>query len=158
MSLYTHIDKFLIMLFHPSDYKKGLDNFRVGLQGATHTHQDLDVVFKLMDAVDAKSAALLTHISLIFAVLSITYASLESTSAAFARIILIEIVVYLLITILCLRCITMTSFKVDKGAMDTEMQTIEVFNRLLIYNICNKAAFLATSSLIPLFISKLLYR
>jgi hypothetical protein len=79
-------------------------------ESVAHFSEEKDkigILFTFFDAVDTKAAALLTHISLIAAALTFMYG--WHISRLLKALISFEIVIYLFISLLCLRCVRFTT-------------------------------------------------
>ncbi len=112
-----------------------------------------DKIYHMLDEatgdIDSKTAALLTHISLIIAALTFLYAT--QSGVIFKFIIMIEVSVYLCLAILCLRTIRYTvtyskSFLDDHDA--NKSFAFELAKRGRIYNFAASATIYVTMSMI----------
>lgn len=117
----------------------------------------LDSIHYDMDAIDNKSSALLTHISLMFVVLSIFLVA--SDAHAFIQVLLgIELIAYLCIAMLLLRCIDVMGpplrpLPSDRDGVD-EAFYVEVTLRREVYQRSMRAVYLLTFFLIPIVLGK----
>lgn len=101
------------------------------------------------DAIDGKTSSLLTHVSIMLAVLAVFYASMPEPSLA-KDAILIELFLYLFVTLGCLLSIRI----LGPGKSQRSLDEIVVVSaqvavaRLRIYNISWMATFLVTAAFI----------
>ena len=105
-------------------------------------------IYEMMNALDSKTAALLTHISLIIAALAFYYNG-RTLNAVMKFVVFVEIVAYLLLTIFCLRAIQMTSRLSDP--IDSELGhalSEELVKRRTVYNWASNATVFVTAILI----------
>ena len=110
-----------------------------------------------MDAVDSKSSALLTHISVMFVVLSIFLVSADCHD--FIRALLaVELIAYLFLALLLLRCIDVMgppNREIPTGADDVnKIFREEIMLRRSIYQFSVRGVFLLTFFLIPIILAK----
>jgi hypothetical protein len=126
---------------HSSD---DLEKIRASADDVTDNKKHRDFIFQIMNALDTKASALLTHISIIIAVLSVIYTNGDK-SEAIKSIIVIEIIGYLLLTFFCLRAVRMTSGLSNKGASETEALQIELYQRRTAYNFASSGTIIITA-------------
>jgi hypothetical protein len=124
---------------------------------AAAKEKSADKTYHMLDEatgdIDSKTAALLTHISLIIAALTFLYAT--QSGVAFKFMIMIEVSVYLCLAILCLRAIRYT-VTYSKSVLDNHGANIsfslELAKRGQIYNFVASATIYVTMSMIVLLI------
>jgi hypothetical protein len=111
--------------------------------GHSKRHQFL---YQVMDSVDAKSGALLTHISLIIAALTFYYSLPDAWWIK--TVLLVEIAIYLVLAILCLRCIMLKIPNEEASGSETETDNsgleIELRRRELLYSFSIRATIFFT--------------
>jgi len=110
--------------------------------------------FTLLGAIDAKTSALLTHISLIVAALSIFFSSVENS--VYKLVILSEICIYLLAAMLCLRCIRFKWPDITSQTSISDQDIIEVFIRKRMYDIASDITIFVTRCLILTFVTHII--
>jgi hypothetical protein len=97
-----------------------------------------------LQSIDAKAAGLLTHVSMMIAGLGLM-APLVSSSEFELSIIFVEIAVYLLIALGCLRCLSVFRSKELFGSAPAdELVGRELIIRRELYAICNRVAIVFT--------------
>lgn len=106
------------------------------------------VVGRTFQIIDAKAAALLTHTSMMVAALGVTAAVVADTYGQQA-VIVVEIVIYLLISMLCLRCISLFHEppEYDDAALSAAARD-ELILRRGVYTICNRATIYLTVAVV----------
>jgi hypothetical protein len=77
--------------------------------------------FYTLDVVDTKTQSLLTHVSIMMAILALFYGE-ANTTAGIRLAILVELILYLMITLGCLRAV----FIVAPSALDTTSEAVLV--------------------------------
>jgi hypothetical protein len=95
------------------------------------------------DAIDNKTSALLTHITLLTAVVAIFFATSKSFVIRF--LLMLEVFLYLYATLKCLRCIRLTT--PQPGDEDSEWQAecyIELFKRRALYRSASDLTVIST--------------
>jgi hypothetical protein len=95
--------------------------------------------------IDGKVAGLLTHVSLMIAGLGLV-APLVASSDVEIGIVVLEIAIYLLIAVGCLRCLSVfhsRDFDCEAGRM-RELLTHELILRRELYSLCIRASILFT--------------
>lgn len=100
--------------------------------------------FGLYAALDAKTCALLTHISLLTAVVMVFYTA-QSTQYYFRFVLAIELAAYLIATLICLRCIRFGTPSYEDDHADDAY--FEISRRRTLYQIASDIAVVATSVL-----------
>jgi hypothetical protein len=105
----------------------------------------IDVLYTLFSAIDTKTSALLAHISIIVAGLLAVKGDYNDSSMRF--FIMTEIIIYLVITIPCLRAIRMISPSLESND-DISKIKLEYWKRRRYYNIASSMTFIATIILI----------
>lgn len=100
---------------------------------------------RTFQSIDAKATGLLTHVSMMVAGLGIC-ASVIADHIAEEAIIVAEIMVYLLIAVGCLRCISAVGAVKEATGVAAVEQVLrrELLIRQEIYIICNRAAIVVT--------------
>jgi hypothetical protein len=121
-----------------------------------------EYIYRMMDAIDTKVSGTLTHISLIIAALVFIYTGKMGESDHIFLIILLmaEILAYLVLTIFCLRCISMTT-RLSGGSAATESDAlaIEFCKMRVAYNwTSNMTVFVTAATIITLFFSAICSR
>lgn len=105
------------------------------------------VSFGLFDALDTKTTAVLTHVSLLVALVGVLL-SARDLNLWYKTALSIELVVYLSLTCLCMRCIRfLLPNKLRKDSHSREVYK-EIIRRWAIYTIVSDITILATFSLI----------
>ena len=124
-----------------------LNRIRESALDARKEESHRDFIFTLMDALDSKTSALLTHISLIVAALTFIYTAHEHGAVA-RWFLLLEIIFYLVLTIFCLRAIRMTSglSSIDKD--ETQALEVELSRRRAVYNFAASTTIVVTTVMI----------
>jgi hypothetical protein len=103
--------------------------------------------FYTLDVIDTKTQSLLTHVSIMMAILAMFYGE-ASTTAEIRLAILVELMLYLIITLGCLRAV----FLVAPTALDTTSEAIletrvrEVARRRTAYRISLFATIAVTAA------------
>jgi len=114
--------------------------------GTDPRHQQF--IYEMMQALNAKTSALLTHISLIVAALTFLYTS-RSGGGLFKAMVVLEICAYLLLSIFCLRSIRMT-FRMTSRFADGTTKTEgtpreeELYKRRTVYNFASNTTVFVT--------------
>lgn len=144
MSLIRRMDRVLFALitrsWPPERIEKYIDTLRTSNdEGALPT-----VVFRNFESIDAKAAALLTHTSMMVAALGITSAVVAESHSQEA-VIVVEILFYLMISILCLRCISLFH-EPSEFAPEALSQVArdELILRRGLFTLCNRATIYVT--------------
>ena len=102
MGLTDFINRAIEYLFCVSDIEIERERRFFESQSSAHKEVLENVVLRFMDNIDAKSSGLLSHASMMIAVLSISVATLDFSSALSA-IVIFEIAVYIIASLGCLR-------------------------------------------------------
>jgi hypothetical protein len=115
----------------------------------------LNISYGLFDAIDNKTGALLTHISLLIAVVAIFYSTLAS-GWAYKLVLGVEIISYLIATVICLRCIRFDLPQIQ--GTDTHLKQIyhELTDRRALYTLALDITLITTLFLILTFIFHML--
>lgn len=106
-----------------------------------------NAAFYTLDVIDTKTQSLLTHVSIMMAILAMFYGH-TATTLSIRLAILIELILYLLITLGCLRAV----FIVAPSALDTTSEAIldarvlEVARRRTAYRISLFATIVVTAA------------
>jgi hypothetical protein len=112
----------------------------------------LNISYGLFSAIDTKTAALLTHISILIAVVSIFYSTLDNGAFVIKSLLIIEAIVYLTATIICLRCIRFDLPAVDGDQTHEQQIYHEITDRRALYTLSLDITVAATAVLILIFI------
>ena len=137
-SLITHIDKTLLALTKWS--ARGLDNeaFDELSMNVRNVSRE-EFHFAFLSAVDAKSSALLTHISIMIAFSIVLFESAK-LNVYLKYLVGLEAVGYVLLACLCLRCIRVLSPRLSGRTPDDYRQALKtevIFRRELYELILN---------------------
>jgi uncharacterized membrane protein len=97
---------------------------------------------RVFDTIDAKSAALLTHVSMMVAALGIT-ATVIADSRLEQGFMIVQIMLYLLIAIACLRCSSLFRALTDENLAPADLGR-ELILRREVYSFCNTASIYLT--------------
>jgi len=109
----------------------------------------LGITYGLYSAIDAKTSALLTHISILIAAVSIFYSN--AVSGTFYRHLLgIELLWYLLATIVCLRCVRLSIPPVSETASHKIYDYVEIIKRRSMLLLASDMTIVATVALISI--------
>lgn len=156
MTLIRRLDRVLFALVTRRWPQERIDNYIATLRTSNDEGALPTVVFRNFESIDAKAAALLTHTSMMVAALGVTSALVAETHEQEA-VIIVEIVFYLFISILCLRCISLFH-EPSEFAPEALSQVArdELILRRGLFTLCNRATiyvtFLVLFSLPVLFI------
>ena len=102
------------------------------------------VIMRTFQVIDGKAAALLTHTSMMVAALGVTSAVVADSHAQEA-VIVVEIVFYLAVSILCLRCISLFHEPSEYAAeARLEVARDEFILRRGLFTLCNRATMYLT--------------
>jgi len=105
----------------------------------------------LFSAIDTKTAALLTHISILIAAVSIFYSN--AVNESFYRILLgFELLCYLCATIVCLRCIRLSIPPLNEPDNHKTSAFIEIVKRRSMLTLASDMTICATLALIVILI------
>lgn len=106
-----------------------------------------DLSFGLFSALDTKTSALLTHVSLLVAAVAVIYTRAKPGSS-YSYLLGVEFLLYLASTILCLRCIRYSMPKMG----DVSSHRAQVFQEILIrrdaYMLSSNIAIISTASFV----------
>lgn len=152
LNAFQLLDKIIFgrLLQHPTT-----EQIREMLEGAGHKSEDqvYDMIDEATGDLDSKTAALLTHISILVTGLLVMY---SSKTGAFKFIVLIELCSYLFLAISCLRTIRFTwtyvrvrDSKTDNNSLFAE----ELYKRGELYNITASATIYVTLAMIATLIT-----
>jgi hypothetical protein len=104
-----------------------------------------NVISRTFQLIDTKASGLLTHTSMMIAALGVA-GRLVADSYVEAGVIVVEIMLYLLVAVACLRC--MAIFNEHSVAHDTSLVSNAVRDELILrrelYMMCNRAAIVLT--------------
>lgn len=114
-----------------------------------------DCAYVMIDAatedLDAKATALLTHISILVAGLLVMY---SNGSGYFKLLILVELCLYLILAILCLRVIRFVFTYLHSNHMNEDsVYTMEFIKRGVVYNFISSATVFVTLAMIATLIA-----
>jgi hypothetical protein len=105
-----------------------------------------NVISRTFQLIDTKASGLLTHTSMMIAALGVA-GRLVADSYVEAGVIVVEIMLYLLVAVACLRC--MAIFNEHSVAHDTSPVSNAVRDELILrrelYMMCNRAAIVLTA-------------
>ncbi len=115
-----------------------VDEYLAKLRVDSDTSPIPGVVNRTFQMIDGKAAALLTHTSMMVAALGVTSAVVADTFNQQA-VVVFEIVVYLVISLLCLRCISIFHEppEFDNDTLSAAARD-ELILRRGLYTLCNK--------------------
>lgn len=102
------IDQTVQLIFLVSQKDASTERAYFEVQSTAHGDVMENIVLRFMDDIDSKSSALLGHVSMMIAVLSIAIASLDLDAFSYA-VLLAEVGVYIYISLGCLRCLSILS-------------------------------------------------
>ncbi|MEA2858590.1 MAG: hypothetical protein QOC72_629 [Methylobacteriaceae bacterium] len=128
----------------PNHTEEDLNSIRESALADRDDLRHRQFIYEMMNALDAKTSALLTHISLIIAALTFLYTA-RTSGSWFRLVVMFELCCYLLLTIFCLRSIRMTS-RLTGGVPSTESRglEIELWKRRTVYNFASNSTVLVT--------------
>jgi hypothetical protein len=108
-----------------------------------------DAASYYMDAIDSKTSSLLTHVSIMMAVLSVFYATMHQNSFVKSAL-LVELITYLIVTLGCLRGIFVFTPKDKQESLQKtiELRVNEVVLRLRAYKLSLYVTIITTIALI----------
>lgn len=138
------IDKFIQFLFLVGKYSIDLEPL-FKKQEELHGKSLYENAVVYMDGIDSKSAALLTHVSMLIAAVSIMMTVFEDPETR--TLLLIEIAIYIFIAIGLLRCIDILDTKNTNTKNDDRYKKSlleEVSIRLSVYQRCRILTIIAT--------------
>ena len=144
MSPLEHVDRLLLRLFTRKWEPAAIESYAKGLRLERDDGPVPAAVTRTFQSIDTKAAALLTHTSLMVAALGVATAVVAETTSQQA-VIIAEIVAYLGISLLCLRCISVLH-EIDYD--DTTLPSAardELILRQSIYRFCNRATIYMTA-------------
>jgi hypothetical protein len=141
------LDKFLIGTLIKRPNRDELAKIGTASEYQDSRKKHRDFIFQIMNSLDTKSAALLTHLSLIITCLTFMYSS-PNVLVINKYLILIEIILYLSVTILCLRIIKITSGQSDKFIDDNMELEFELHFRREIFRLASALTIIVTTILI----------
>lgn len=152
-----HHDKIIETLYIIRDKDRDLDEIRSVLEHpVTYNGAEIEAsVFKYMDDIDSKSSALLTHVSMIIAAISIMIGSINDN--IFDIILLLEVSGYIFVATGLLRCIRIIQYRnID---LDNYLNSLleEANIRLLVYTRARKITIYLTVLFFFSVFLKLLY-
>ncbi|MCZ8182885.1 MAG: hypothetical protein O9322_07930 [Beijerinckiaceae bacterium] len=120
---------------------------------------EINVIFGLMDSIDNKASALLTHVSLVIATIAIFFQGLKSEEIFFRWVYIFEMAGCIAVALVCLRCIRMSSGSAMQSGLpemlgatlpsaeDKELVQrlgYEMFCRRILYNFASSVSALLT--------------
>jgi len=111
--------------------------------------------FGLFTALDSKTSALLTHISVLTAVVAVFFSG-APPHTYYRTVLAIELFAYLLSTILCLRCIRFALPSVTEQTSHADQAFEEIEKRRLILGLASDITICATATLVVLFVVHLI--
>jgi len=144
MSPLEHADRLLFRLFTRKWKPAAIESYAKGMRLERDDGPVPSAVTRTFQSIDVKAAALLTHTSLMVAALGVAIAVVAETTPQ-KGVIIAEIVAYLGISLLCLRCISVLH-EIDYD--DTTLTSVardELILRQSIYRFCNRATIYMTA-------------
>jgi hypothetical protein len=144
MSLIRCMDRVLFAWLTRSWPRERIERYVETLRASNDESTLPTVVFRNFESIDAKAAALLTHTSMMVAALGVTSA-LVAESHSQEAVIVFEILIYLIISILCLRCISLfhEPSEFPPEAL-SEVARNELILRRGLFTLCNRATIYVT--------------
>ncbi len=119
--------------------------------------EEIDQILHDMEAIDSKSGALLTHISIMFAVLSF-FLNGSNNHFLVQILFLFEFIVYLVVAMILMRCIDIMGppFRELPEDQESLKETyyFEITLRREIYHRALRTVYMLTAALIPIIIFK----
>lgn len=130
-----------------------------GMTDEEHKNEAAQIL-RMMESIDTKTSALLQHISIMIAALMFSYTAGSHSSLLYSFFILIEISIYMILTVLCIRCI---GFTIKKYVEDTNVEGAEIayefLRRRYIYNFTSNAVIVVTiATMLTLLLGGLMLR
>ncbi len=134
----TALDKMIYALV-----TRGLDGATVAGYAEVVEKQEAGAAAKAFQSIDAKATGLLTHVSMMIAGLGLV-APLVAQSDIELGVIIVEMAVYLLLAIGCLRCLSVFAGR-DLAGPDMEERLIrELLIRRELLSLCNRGTIIVT--------------
>ncbi|MEM9394199.1 MAG: hypothetical protein AAGA38_10095 [Pseudomonadota bacterium] len=163
------LDRFVEKVFSAKPSGTQIDDLKTFFktQSKNHDFSETGAVFRYMDDLDNKSSALLTHVSMLIAAVSIMLTVFENTVGDI--FLLLEAAVYVAVATGLLRCINIVrpGFppEVNKSALAAEENTEDYVNamveeagiRLIIYTKARVITLYATLAFLAGIVVKLLF-
>ena len=143
MNVFKFFDILIFGVILKDHTENDLEKIRLSAEDVSDKKRHRAFIFEIMNALDSKTAALLTHISLLVAVLSFYY-TFKNPTGFLKFIILTEITSYLILTLFCLRSIRMTSGLSDVSKDETKSLQIELYKRRSTYDFAASATIIVT--------------
>jgi hypothetical protein len=144
MTLIRRMDRLLFAWVTRRWPRERIDNYIATLRTNNDEAALPTVVFRNFESIDAKAAALLTHTSMMVAALGVTSA-LVAESYEQEAVIVVEILFYLVISILCLRCISLFHEPPEFAPEAlSEVARDELILRRGLFTLCNRATIYVT--------------
>jgi hypothetical protein len=153
-------DRFIfnrIAALRPFGTQQAVTAYFERLQEQLATEKELQsITFGLLDAIDTKTAALLTHISLMIATAALFYtiggsSNNQTTVHAFSiinwiirQVLILEIIIYMSSALLCLRCIRMPLPDTTNINEHKEQIFLEIIKRRNIFTTASDTTNIAT--------------
>ena len=134
----TALDRMLYALV-----TRGLDRTTVAGYAKAVEKQEADAAAKAFQSIDAKATGLLTHVSMMIAGLGLV-APLVAQSDIELGIIIVEMAVYLLLAVGCLRCLSVFAGRDLAGADMEERLVRELLIRRELLSLCNRGTIIVT--------------
>ena len=143
MSLIETVDRVLLRAFTRNWQRADVENYDKRLRIERDDGPIAPVVGRTLQSIDGKSAALLTYTSMMVAALGVTSAVVADSPGQQA-VIVIEIMLYLLISLLCLRSISLLREPdYDDATLATAIRD-ELILRQGMYRFCNRMSIYVT--------------
>jgi hypothetical protein len=140
------VDKIVFSKIIPAASEKDIETINIAAMdtrdpnGTTYR----EFIYRMMDALDNKTSALLTHISLIIAALIFIY-TFDGAGKLLKFVVMSEVCAYLILTIFCIRSIRMTTRLSDgKAATEVNALAIELYKRRALYNFSSNVTIFVT--------------
>lgn len=132
----------LISWLYLADFERSNYHGFFERQSKEHDVNNRQAIFKYMDDIDSKSSALLAHVSMIIAAVSVMLAAFDQSF--FKYLLLLELAIYIVVAIGLLRCVSILRPRSFEEGDYLEIILQEAASRLVVYERSRKIAIVAT--------------